>query len=290
MYFLILSCLEAAKDTENSGNPKEKIKKPKARMQSRIKKVVNETKNEKQKKNRKQELVLKLTNQKFFDSETESSTDDDSRGPEITAKQSKKVKQTKAEIESSTDDSLGVEISVKPSRKVKQTKSKAEIVSTKIAFSNSQDVLEAKKNAPGTSKVQTVGSPKEANKNRTPTKPKQSTLELVTMAIKTNGDRKGTTVPFIKKYVRDHHGDEISEERLKLMIKKNLDKGLQSGVLVRPKQSAEFQGATGRFLLSKKVSNRTVQDVVKSKGNPKERIKRRLSLTKSNKKPRRQKS
>ncbi|CAJ0941490.1 unnamed protein product [Ranitomeya imitator] len=76
-----------------------------------------------------------------------------------------------------------------------------------------------------------------------------STLSMVVEALKKNPERKGTSVPAIRKHILLAH-PTADPVRLRYLLRNALNKGLEKGILVRPRNS-NASGATGRFKLAK---------------------------------------
>ncbi|ESO93768.1 hypothetical protein LOTGIDRAFT_89152, partial [Lottia gigantea] len=71
-----------------------------------------------------------------------------------------------------------------------------------------------------------------------------TTLSSTVAAVRALKDRKGSTVPAIRKYVLSH--SRIPPKRVNGLLRRALSKGLRTGALVRPKGS-RAKGAKGRF-------------------------------------------
>merc|ERR1712168_409645 len=76
---------------------------------------------------------------------------------------------------------------------------------------------------------------------------KLTTLEMIVEAVDSNSDRKGASLPFIKKYIVDTYGGESASHSLK----KAFVKGIQDEVLIRPKSTEDSNGMLGRFKVNK---------------------------------------
>ncbi|XP_042334700.1 protein B4 [Sceloporus undulatus] len=77
------------------------------------------------------------------------------------------------------------------------------------------------------------------------------TLIMVVEAVKELNERKGVSVPAIKRYIT-HTYPSVDPIRLKYYLKMALAKGLEKGLLSRPPNSTA-QGATGRFKLARET-------------------------------------
>ena len=95
-------------------------------------------------------------------------------------------------------------------------------------------------------------SPKKAAPKRPATASTQpKTIDMVVEAISAQTDRKGASVPSIKSYILEKYVS-VDPNMLKSRLKRALEKGLESGVIVRPK-GWEESGSTlvGRFRVDK---------------------------------------
>lgn len=68
---------------------------------------------------------------------------------------------------------------------------------------------------------------------------------MVKEALKELDSRKGVSSQAIRSYIREKY-PSLDQVRLKYMMRKALNKGIESGVLVRPPNSTA-SGAQGRF-------------------------------------------
>ncbi|KAI7812928.1 protein B4 [Triplophysa rosa] len=81
--------------------------------------------------------------------------------------------------------------------------------------------------------------------------PHPSTMEMVKEALKELDSRKGVSGQAIRGYIKEKY-TTVDETRLKFMLRKALAKGLETGVFVRPANSAPtMTGAQGRFRIAK---------------------------------------
>ncbi|XP_074643242.1 uncharacterized protein LOC141900311 [Tubulanus polymorphus] len=113
-------------------------------------------------------------------------------------------------------------------------------------------------------------SDSEKSVHASPPKPKRSsgpdTLKMMIEAIRHNDDPKGASVNFIKDYLVKQHG--IDPSFVKHRIKRALTKGLESGVLSRPKTQADNPTSlSGRIKIVK--AELAKQEKVASKPKPK---------------------
>eukprot|EP00063_Salmo_salar_P048148 XP_014022983.1 PREDICTED: protein B4 [Salmo salar] len=74
------------------------------------------------------------------------------------------------------------------------------------------------------------------------------TMMMVKEALKELDSRKGVSSQAIRSYIREKY-PSLDQVRLKYMMRKALNKGIESGVLVRPPNSTA-SGAQGRFRLA----------------------------------------
>lgn len=77
--------------------------------------------------------------------------------------------------------------------------------------------------------------------------PHPSTMEMVKEALKELDSKKGVSTQAIRGYIKEKY-KTVDETRLKFMVRRALNKGLETGVFVRPANSASTTtGAQGRF-------------------------------------------
>jgi len=75
-------------------------------------------------------------------------------------------------------------------------------------------------------------------------------MEMVKEALKELDTRKGVSAQAIRTYIKEKY-KTVDETRLKFMVRKALNKGIETGVFVRPANSgATMTGAQGRFRVS----------------------------------------
>lgn len=77
--------------------------------------------------------------------------------------------------------------------------------------------------------------------------PHPSTMEMVKEALKELDSRKGVSAQAIRGYIKEKY-TTVDETRLKFMVRRSLNKGIETGVFVRPANSGSTTtGAQGRF-------------------------------------------
>ncbi|XP_059405054.1 protein B4 [Carassius carassius] len=77
--------------------------------------------------------------------------------------------------------------------------------------------------------------------------PHPSTMEMVKEALKELDSRKGVSSQAIRGYIKERY-TTVDETRLKFMVRRSLNKGIETGVFVRPANSGSTTtGAQGRF-------------------------------------------
>ncbi|XP_032369563.1 linker histone H1M [Etheostoma spectabile] len=79
-----------------------------------------------------------------------------------------------------------------------------------------------------------------------------STAIMVKEALKALDTRKGVSSPAIQNYIKQKY-PSVDLVRLKHFVRKALNKGLETGTLVRPANSTVTTGAKGKFRLAPKV-------------------------------------
>ncbi|XP_073695504.1 uncharacterized protein [Garra rufa] len=81
--------------------------------------------------------------------------------------------------------------------------------------------------------------------------PHPSTMEMVKEALKELDSRKGVSTQAIRGYIKEKY-TTVDETRLKFMVRRALNKGIDTGVFVRPANSGSTTtGAQGRFRIAK---------------------------------------
>ncbi|KAL0192048.1 hypothetical protein M9458_010344, partial [Cirrhinus mrigala] len=81
--------------------------------------------------------------------------------------------------------------------------------------------------------------------------PHPSTMEMVKEALKELDSRKGVSAQAIRGYIKERY-TTVDETRLKFMVRRALNKGIETGVFVRPANSGSTTtGAQGRFRIAK---------------------------------------
>ncbi|XP_016099981.1 linker histone H1M isoform X2 [Sinocyclocheilus grahami] len=82
--------------------------------------------------------------------------------------------------------------------------------------------------------------------------PHPSTMEMVKEALKELDSRKGVSAQAIRGYIKEKY-TTVDETRLKFMVRRALNKGIETGVFVRPANSGSTTtGAQGRFRIAAK--------------------------------------
>ncbi|XP_067295993.1 linker histone H1M [Pseudorasbora parva] len=83
--------------------------------------------------------------------------------------------------------------------------------------------------------------------------PHPSAMDMVKEALKELDSRKGVSAQAIRGYVKEKY-KTVDENRLKLMVRRALNKGIETGVFVRPANSGTTTtGAQGRFRIAAKT-------------------------------------
>lgn len=98
------------------------------------------------------------------------------------------------------------------------------------------------------------------------------TMDMVVEAIKTLKDRKGISVQAIKSYILSHYAT-VSPTHLTSSLRRALKTGIESGVLVRPKDS-NASGVSGRLRLGKLPENpkkKPAKKIMPKKATPKKK-------------------
>lgn len=98
-----------------------------------------------------------------------------------------------------------------------------------------------------------VAKDKKVKKTSSDTSEKTSpTYDVVLEAIQSVSDRKGCSVDMIKKFYMAKY-PEKDWTRVKKIVKKALAKGLEEGIIIRPKAAENMTGMTGRFKIDKEM-------------------------------------
>ncbi|CAM4534549.1 unnamed protein product [Leuciscus chuanchicus] len=106
------------------------------------------------------------------------------------------------------------------------------------------ETIDTKPDAPESSSTKAAG-------RKVPLHP--STMEMVKEALKELDSRKGVSTQAIRSYIKEKY-KTVDETRLKFMVRKALNKGIETGVFVRPANSgATTTGAQGRFRIAAKT-------------------------------------
>lgn len=79
-----------------------------------------------------------------------------------------------------------------------------------------------------------------------------TTAVMVRQALTELDSRKGVSSKAIQSYIKEKY-PSVDSEKLKSLVRRNLRKGLETGVLVRPAKSNVTAGATGSFRVRRKV-------------------------------------
>lgn len=88
--------------------------------------------------------------------------------------------------------------------------------------------------------------PEEVRKAVRKVPPHPSTMEMVKTALMELDQRKGVSAQAIRTFIKEKYV-MVDNTRLKMMVRKALVKGMESGTLVRPANSSKTTGAQGRF-------------------------------------------
>ncbi|XP_056103391.1 protein B4 [Rhinichthys klamathensis goyatoka] len=98
--------------------------------------------------------------------------------------------------------------------------------------------------------------------------PHPSTMEMVKEALKELDSRKGISAQAIRSYIKEKY-KTVDETRLKFMVRKALNKGIETGVFVRPANSgATTTGAQGRFRIAAKTKAKEAKVQSKENADP----------------------
>uniref|UniRef100_A0A9J7YWF9 H15 domain-containing protein n=1 Tax=Cyprinus carpio carpio TaxID=630221 RepID=A0A9J7YWF9_CYPCA len=88
--------------------------------------------------------------------------------------------------------------------------------------------------------------------------PHPSTMEMVKEALKELDSRKGVSAQAIRGYIKEKY-TTVDETRLKFMVRRTLNKGIETGVFVRPANSGSTTtGAQGRFRVTSSFWHRFI--------------------------------
>ncbi|KAK9974007.1 hypothetical protein ABG768_022118 [Culter alburnus] len=98
--------------------------------------------------------------------------------------------------------------------------------------------------------------------------PHPSTMEMVKEALKELDSRKGVSAQAIRGYIKEKY-KTVDETRLKFMVRRTLNKGIETGVFVRPANSgATTTGAQGRFRIAAKTKAKEAKAQSKENADP----------------------
>ncbi|XP_067264181.1 linker histone H1M [Chanodichthys erythropterus] len=98
--------------------------------------------------------------------------------------------------------------------------------------------------------------------------PHPSTMEMVKEALKELDSRKGVSAQAIRGYVKEKY-KTVDETRLNFMVRRTLNKGIETGVFVRPANSgATTTGAQGRFRIAAKTKAKEAKAQSKENADP----------------------
>ncbi|XP_043088764.1 histone H1-beta, late embryonic-like [Puntigrus tetrazona] len=124
------------------------------------------------------------------------------------------------------------------------------------------------------SEIETAETKTDASENssskaagrKVPTHP--STMEMVKEALKELDSRKGVSAQAIRGYVKEKY-TTVDETRLKFMVRRTLNKGIETGVFVRPANSGTTTtGAQGRFRIAAKTKAKEAKVQSKENADP----------------------
>ncbi|NP_898894.2 linker histone H1M [Danio rerio] len=99
--------------------------------------------------------------------------------------------------------------------------------------------------------------------------PHPSTMEMVKEALKELDSRKGVSAQAIRGYIKEKY-TTVDETRLKYMVRRALNKGMDTGVFVRPANSGSTTGAQGRFRIAAKTKAKEAKAQSKENADPNE--------------------
>ncbi|XP_016423687.1 protein B4-like isoform X2 [Sinocyclocheilus rhinocerous] len=98
--------------------------------------------------------------------------------------------------------------------------------------------------------------------------PHPSTMEMVKEALKELDSRKGVSAQAIRGYVKEKY-TTVDETRLKFLVRRTLNKGIETGVFVRPANSGSTTtGAQGRFRIAAKTKAKEAKTQSKENADP----------------------
>ncbi|XP_016099980.1 linker histone H1M isoform X1 [Sinocyclocheilus grahami] len=98
--------------------------------------------------------------------------------------------------------------------------------------------------------------------------PHPSTMEMVKEALKELDSRKGVSAQAIRGYIKEKY-TTVDETRLKFMVRRALNKGIETGVFVRPANSGSTTtGAQGRFRIAAKTKAKEAKAQSKENADP----------------------
>lgn len=100
----------------------------------------------------------------------------------------------------------------------------------------------------GLNVVEDVSESSSSKANARKVSPHPSTMEMVKEALKELDSRKGVSAQAIRGYIKEKY-KTVDETRLKFMVRRTLNKGIETGVFVRPANSGQqrpvLKGAFG---------------------------------------------
>ncbi|XP_052447483.1 protein B4 [Carassius gibelio] len=95
-----------------------------------------------------------------------------------------------------------------------------------------------------------------------------STMEMVKEAVKELDSRKGVSAQAIRGYIKEKY-TTVDETRLKFLVRRTLNKGMETGVFVRPANSGSTTtGAQGRFRIAAKTKPKEAKMQSKENADP----------------------
>ncbi|KAF4113710.1 protein B4 [Onychostoma macrolepis] len=98
--------------------------------------------------------------------------------------------------------------------------------------------------------------------------PHPSTMEMVKEALKELDSRKGVSAQAIRGYIKEKYAT-VDETRVKFMVRRTLNKGIETGVFVRPANSGSTTtGAQGRFRIAAKTKVKEAKVQTKENADP----------------------